>query len=179
MMSAPVRIALLLEDGYEDSEAIVPYYRLQEPGWVVHLVGPEADQTYRGKNGTGLKSTHAARQVKAADVDAVVVPGGHAPDRMRRHPEMVALVREANAEKKPIAAICHAAQLLVEADILRGRTLTCFSSVKTDVKNAGGKYVDRDVVVDGNLVSSRVPADLPAFLRELVKVIGARVGAPV
>jgi protease I len=100
---------------------------------------------------------------------------------MRRFPEMVALVREANAHGKTIAAICHAAQLLIEADILRGRTLTCFSSVKTDVKNAGGNFVDREVVVDSNLVTSRVPADLPAFMSELVKVIGAResrVAAP-
>jgi protease I len=178
MMNASARIALLLEDGYEDSEAIVPYYRLQEPGWAVDLVGPEAGQIYRGKNGTTLKATHAARSVRAADYDAVIVPGGHAPDRMRRHREMVEFVRELNKEGRPIAAICHAAQLLIEADILRGRTLTCFSSVKTDVKNAGGNFVDREVVVDGNLVTARVPADLPAFLRELVKVIGARVGAP-
>jgi protease I len=178
-MTVPVRIALLLEDGYEDSEAMVPYYRLQEPGWTVDLVAPEAGQVYRGKNGTTLKSTHAARSVRAADYDGVVIPGGHAPDRMRRFPEMVTLVREANSQGKPIAAICHAAQLMVEADILRGRTLTCFSSVKTDVKNAGGTFVDRAVVVDSNLVTSRVPADLPAFLSELVKVIGARVAAPV
>jgi protease I len=106
--------------------------------------------------------------VSASDFDALVIPGGYSPDYMRRYQSMVGLVRAMNDEGKPIAAICHAGWMLVSAGVAKGRTMTCFSSIKEDVVNAGAKYVDKSVVRDGNLITSRFPADLPDFCRELI-----------
>lgn len=164
----------LIDKGFEDSEFLYPYYRLQEAGIDVTVVGPEGGTTYRGKNGVRMTSDVGCDDVEMADFDVLVIPGGHAPDNMRRHEGMVRLVKQAFDQEKPVAAICHAAQLLIEADVLAGRKLTCFTSVKTDVKNAGGDYVDEEVVVDGNLVTSRQPGDLPAFMRETLKLVGKK-----
>ncbi len=168
------KIAVLVENGFEDVELLYPYYRFQEAGYRVEVVGPEAGVVYSGKKGGSITSTLAPGDVDLDEYAAVIVPGGWAPDRMRTKPGLVQLVRDADAKGLVIAAICHAAQLLVEADILRGRKLTCFRAVITDVRNAGGEYLDQEVVVDGNLVTSRTPPDMPAWCRETLRVLESR-----
>lgn len=168
------RVAVLVEDQYEPLELWYPVLRLREAGAEVVVVGPEAGQTYRSKDGYPVRADAAAADVRADDFDAVVIPGGYAPDRMRRHEAMVRLVREAYQQGKVVAAICHAGWMLAEADVIRGRTVTGFHSIKTDLVNAGARYVDQEVVRDGNLITSRVPSDLPAFLRTLIAALRER-----
>jgi len=166
------KVLVLVENGFEDAELLYPYYRFKEAGFKVEVVGPKAKETYEGKHGIPMKSTAAPEDIKLDDVAAVIVPGGWAPDRMRIRPGLVKLVRDAFDRGLIIAAICHGAQLLVEADVVRGKKLTCYRAVATDVKNAGGEYVDKAVVVDGNLVTSRFPPDLPHWCRETLKLLG-------
>ncbi|MBE3589312.1 MAG: type 1 glutamine amidotransferase [Firmicutes bacterium] len=165
------RVAVLAENLYENLELWYPVLRLREAGAEVVIVGPQAGQTYTSKEGYPAKADAAAADVSAAQFDAVVVPGGYAPDRMRRNDAMVRLVREAHEQGKVVAAICHAGWMLAEAGILHGRTVTCVTAIRTDVVNAGATYVDREVVVDGRLVTSRTPADLPAFCREIIRLL--------
>lgn len=165
------RVALLIENGYQVAEALVPYYRLQEAGYEVDVIGPGSEVAYSSKEGYPLKSDFAADEVKAADYVGVVIPGGQAPDVMRTRPAMVQLAREILEQEKVVGAICHGPQVLIEADVLRGKHCTCYTAVKKDVQNAGGLYEDREVVVDGNLVTSRQPGDIPAFCREMIKVL--------
>ncbi len=165
------RVALLLENIYEDQEFWYPYYRLKAAGAQVIVVAPKAGTTYASKHGLEAKSDVAAADVKGSDFDAVVIPGGYSPDHMRRVPAMVNLVRDANDAGKLIATICHAAWMLCSADILKGRTVTCFFSIKDDVKHAGAEDVDQEVVIDGNLITSRSPADLPAYCEAIVAAL--------
>ena len=176
------RVAILAENTYEDLELWYPLYRLREAGAEVFVVGSGSAEVYTSKHGYPVKVDAEADVVDAAQFDAVVIPGGYAPDQMRRFPPMIKLVRDAFHQGKVVAAICHAGWMLASADIARGRTLTCYRSIKDDLINAGAQYVDREVVRDGNLVTSRFPADLPAFMREVVKALQeapAAVGAGV
>jgi protease I len=166
------RVAILVEHGFEDSELTVPRDALAAAGAEVSIVGPMAGQTYTGKKGAEVTSDVAADAVSPDQFDAVVVPGGHAPDKMRMRHAMVDLVRAVFDAGKPVAAICHGPQVLINANILRGRTLTCAPSISVDVKNAGGRYVDRPVVEDGPLITSRKPADLPQFNEALLRRLG-------
>jgi protease I len=168
------KVAILVENGFEDVELLYPYYRYQEAGYHVEVVGPKKGEVYAGKKGGSIKSTLTPKDVDLDEYVAVIVPGGWAPDRMRTKPGLVQLVRDANEKGLVISAICHAAQLLVEADILRGKKLTCVRSVSTDVKNAGGDYINQEVVVDGNLVTSRTPPDMPAWTRETLRILNKR-----
>ncbi|MBM3189256.1 MAG: type 1 glutamine amidotransferase [Chloroflexi bacterium] len=165
------RIAVLAEDLYEDPELWYPYYRLLEEGATVTLVGPEA-KTYESKHGYPVRAEVAASQVSARDFDGVVVPGGFAPDRLRRYPAILNLVRGVFEKGGVVAAICHAGWVPISAGILKGKRATCVSAIKDDMINAGATYVDEAVVVDGNLVTSRTPADLPAFLPAIIKALG-------
>ncbi|TMI93639.1 MAG: type 1 glutamine amidotransferase [Bacillati bacterium ANGP1] len=172
------RVAVLAEDHYENLELWYPVLRLREAGAQVTIVGPKAGESYKSKEGYPAKADLSMDDARAADFDAVIVPGGYAPDRMRRHQAMLTLVREAFQSGKVVAAICHAGWVPISAGIVKGKTMTCVSAIKDDVINAGAKYVDREVVVDGNLISSRTPPDLPAFCREIVKALsGAKVAA--
>ncbi|MFB6182205.1 MAG: type 1 glutamine amidotransferase domain-containing protein, partial [Candidatus Magasanikbacteria bacterium] len=158
--------------GYQDAEVIYPYYRLQEAGHKVDLIGPEADTDYQGKYGYTFSSDISAEQADGSDYEAVVVPGGWAPDAMRVKPEMVDLIQQAeNSENTTIAAICHGPQLLVEADVVEGKRATAYRAVKVDLINAGAEFEDSEVVVDQNLITSRTPDDLPAFLDALLEQI--------
>ncbi|HYM90258.1 MAG TPA: type 1 glutamine amidotransferase domain-containing protein [bacterium] len=178
MNLAGKQVAVLAEDYYENLELWYPVLRLREAGAQVTIVGPKAGESYKSKEGYPAKADLSMDDARAADFDAVIVPGGYAPDRMRRHPAMLRLVREAFQAGKVVAAICHAAWVPISAGIVKGRTMTCVSAVKDDVINAGAHYVDKEVVVDGNLISSRTPPDLPAFCREIVKALSeARVTA--
>jgi len=167
------KILILLENGVEDSEFIYPYYRFQEEGYKMDIVAPKAKTEYIGKRGGTFTSELSPKEVNLNDYEAVIVPGGHAPDKMRIHPNMVRMVREANLKGKIIAAICHGPQMLIEADIVRGKTATSWPSVRTDLKNAGAKVVDQAVVADGNIVTSRSPADLPDFCKATINVLSA------
>ena len=172
MKLAGKRIAILAENMYQEMELWVPYFRLKEEGAEVKVVGAGGATSYASKHGYPVAVDVQADQVKAVEFDAVVVPGGYAPDMMRRHPAMVGLVREAAQQGKVVAAICHAGWMLVSAGILKGRKATSFFSIKDDLVAAGASWVDAEVVVDGNLITSRNPNDLPAFCRAIVAALG-------
>lgn len=172
------RVAVLAESDYEDLEIWYPLIRLKEAGAEITVVGTGSAPAYNGKHGLPIKVDVDADQTDARSFDAVVVPGGWAPDRLRRYPGVLKLVRDADAQGKAIGAICHAGWVLCSAGILKGRTATSVSAIKDDMINAGASWVDREVVRDGRLVTSRTPADLPAFCRELISAI-ASVEEPV
>lgn len=164
------RIAILVENLYEDLELWYPVLRFQEAGAEVTIVG-SGTTTYTSKHGYPVQAETSAEKVRAADFDAVIIPGGYAPDHMRRHQAMIDLVREAYQQEKVVAAICHAAWMLVSADVVRNKRVTCFFSIKDDVIHAGGRYEDCEVVRDGNLITSRMPEDLPAFCRTILTAL--------
>ncbi|MGE0702835.1 MAG: type 1 glutamine amidotransferase domain-containing protein [Vicinamibacterales bacterium] len=172
------RVAMLVEDEFEDRELTGPLETLRAAGATVVLVGATAGGSYRGKRGEAVVTADiAAGAAKIKDFDAVVIPGGHAPDKMRMRHAMVDLARDAMQAGKPVAAICHGPQVLISANALRGRTLTCWPSIAIDVKNAGGLYVDKPVVEDGNLITSRKPDDVPMFSEAIIRAL-ARVQVP-
>lgn len=163
------KIAMLIGEEFEDVEAKAPLDALREAGHAVDLVGAQAEQTVEGKRGTvSLTTAHAAGEVNAADYDALVIPGGHGPDNLRIDGDAVDLTRDFASSGKIIAAICHGPQLLIEAGVVRGRRVTSWPSVRTDLRNAGAVWVDEQVVTDGNLITSRKPADLDAFNNHLL-----------
>jgi protease I len=162
------RVAVLAENMYQELELWYPLLRLREAGAETFVVGTGTADTYTSKAGYPVQVDVIADEVKADDIDAVVIPGGYAPDLMRRSPAMVNLVREASAQGKVVAAICHAGWMLASADVVKGKKATCFFAIKDDLINAGATYVDAEVVRDGNLVTSRVPSDLPAFCRTII-----------
>ena len=165
------RVAVLAENMYHELELWVPYFRLREEGAETIVVGTGSADTYKSKLGYPVEVDLAADQVNADDVDAVIIPGGYAPDMMRRYPAMVNLVSEAFAQGKVVAAICHAGWMLASADVLKGKKATCFFAIKDDLVNAGAIYVDAEVVRDGNLITSRTPSDLPAFCRTIIEAL--------
>ncbi|MFP4393458.1 MAG: type 1 glutamine amidotransferase domain-containing protein [Desulfohalobiaceae bacterium] len=162
---------VMIEEMYNDYEFIYPYYRLQEAGLEVQVVGPEAGRTYTGKSGTKASSTMSAAQADADSFDVLVIPGGYAPDHMRRHQDMVDLVRDMLQKDKVVAAICHAGWMLASAGVLQGREVTSFFAIKDDLIHAGAKWTDQEVVLDGKLVTSRKPDDLPAFMRSVLGLL--------
>src|SRR5437773_2130869 len=171
------RVAMLVEAEFEDRELTGPLDALRAAGASVTIVGPVAQTEYRGKRGEAtIVSDLAAGSARMQDFDALVIPGGHAPDKMRMRHAMVDLARDAMHSGKPVAAICHGPQVLISANVLRGRTLTCWPSIAIDVKNAGGLYVDKPVVEDGNLITSRKPDDVPLFSDAIIRAL-ARVPA--
>ena len=165
------KVASPIETMYNEFEFWYPYYRLQEAGAQVTVVGSGSADTYKSKAGLPVTVDTTADNVTVADFDGMVIPGGYAPDHMRRYPAMVGLVKGFAEAGKLVAAICHAGWMLVSADIIRGRTVTSYFSIKDDLVNAGGNWVDKDVVADGNLVTSRTPDDLPAFMRAIIDVL--------
>jgi protease I len=166
------RVAILVEEEFEDFELTGPLERLRAAGATVTIVGPVKGASYRGKRGDAtVTADMAAGAARIADFDALVIPGGHAPDRMRMRHAMVDLARDAMDAGKPVAAICHGPQLLISANALRGRTLTCWPSIAIDVKNAGGMYVDKPVMEDGNLITSRKPDDVEVFSEAIVRAL--------
>lgn len=164
-------IAILVDNIYQEMEVWYPYFRFQEAGADVVAVGAKAGETYTSKLGYPIKSQKSYDEVSAADFDGVVVPGGYAPDLIRRHSAANLFVREMNRQGKLVAAICHGGWVLCSADMLKGRRATCFFAIKDDVVHAGARYEDAEVVVDGNLVTSRKPEDLPAFCRASIEVL--------
>jgi protease I len=167
------RIAILLEDLYEELELWYPYYRLLEAGLEPVLVAP-AEKTYHGKKGSyPARPDRLTGTVSAADFAGLVVPGGYSPDLMRRDPATIELVRRIGAAGKPVAGICHAGWVLISAGLVASKHVTSFHSIRDDMVNAGARWQDAEVVVDGNLVTSRTPADLPAFMVAFLKLLAA------
>jgi protease I len=172
MTLAGKRVAILVEDDFEDRELVGPLEALRAAGAEVTIVGPTAGSEHRGKRGMSVVKTDlSAGAARIKNFDALVIPGGYAPDRMRMRHAMVDLVRDAMDAGKPVAAICHGPQLLISANALRGRTVTCWPSIAIDVKNAGGLYVDKPVVEDGNLITSRKPDDVPVFSEAIIRAL--------
>ncbi|MCP5114493.1 MAG: type 1 glutamine amidotransferase [bacterium] len=166
------RIAVLVDSIYQEMEVWYPYYRFVEAGAEVDLVGPKAGETYPSKLGYPATANKSYAEVKADDYDGVVIPGGYAPDHMRRHTEPARFVADLNAQGKLVASICHGGWLLCSAHgMLKGRKVTSFFAIRDDVTNAGAEWVDAEVVVDRNLVTSRKPEDLPAFCRASIQVL--------
>lgn len=162
------RFVILVDTQFNDHEYWYPYFRLKEAGADVVTVATKAGQTYTGKYGTPVKADRAPVDINVAEYAGIVIPGGYAPDHMRRDQNMVSLVRAFDQQGKTVAAICHAGWMLVSAGILKGRTVTSFFAIKDDLVNAGAKWRDHEVVVDRNLITSRTPDDLPAFMRTIV-----------
>jgi len=168
-------IAILAEEDFEDSELIEPMRGMKNAGARVLIVGSGSQKSYKGKRGSATISVDAtADNVKAEDFDAVIVPGGYAPDKMRLHQSMVELVRKAHDLGKVIAAICHGPQLLISAEIVRGRRVTSWLSIAVDLRNAGAEWIDAPVVRDGNIITSRKPADLPRFNKAIIEALRDR-----
>ena len=164
------RVAILIEDMYNEQEFWYPFFRMKEAGALVTIVGTGAKE-YHSKFGMPAPGGVAAGSVNAVDFDAVIIPGGFAPDRMRRNPALLNLVRDCFTQGKVVAAICHAGWVLVSAGVLKGKKATCAPSIKDDLANAGAIYVNEEVVKDGNLITSRTPDDLPAFCREIIAAL--------
>jgi protease I len=162
------KVIILAEQMFDERELWYPYYRLKEAGAEVTLVGSGSSEVYHSKSGMPVTVDRSADRISAADFDGVVIPGGYAPDHMRRYPVMVELVKELFEAGKVVAAICHAGWMLASADIVRGKSVTSFFAIKDDLIHAGGKWLDREVVIDGNLITSRKPDDLPAFMKAVI-----------
>ncbi len=167
------RVAFFLEEGFEDLEFWVTVMRLREEGAKVAIVGLKANHTVRGKNGLSATSEVAAETLKAGEFDAVVVPGGWAPDKLRRYPEVTDFVRQMYEQKKIVGLICHAGLVGISAGIVRGHKATGSKGIKDDLINAGATWVDEPAFCDRNIVWGRVVEDIPDFCRELVKAIEA------
>ena len=166
------RIAILAEDDFEDSELMEPLRAMKDSGARVVIVGSGSKSSYKGKHGSATITVDTtADKVKTEDFDAIIVPGGCAPDKMRLCQPMIDLIKKSHAEGKVIAAICHGPKLLISADLVRGRRVTSWSSVAVDLKNAGATWVDESVVRDGNIITSRKPADLPRFNKAIIQAL--------
>jgi protease I len=164
------KIAVLIENNYQTLEAWYPYYRLREAGMQPIFVGHEKKE-YTSKEGYPAKAELAGNELKTMTFDGVIVPGGFAPDKLRQHQELNKLVREIFEQGKLVAAICHGGWVLVSAGILKNKSATSYIGIKDDMVNAGAKYLDQEVVVDNNLITSRKPDDLPAFSHEIIKFL--------
>jgi protease I len=166
------RIAILVEEDFEDSELIESLRAMKDAGARVVIVGSGSKKSYRGKRRSAVvKAEMPADSAVAENFDAIIIPGGYAPDKMRLYQPMIDLVKKANNEGKLIAAICHGPQLLISADILRGRRVTSWPSVAVDLQNAGATWIDKPVVLDGNIVTSRKPFDLPKFNKAIIEAL--------
>jgi protease I len=164
------KIAVFVENYYEDMELWYPVIRFREEGALVEIIGPKVD-TFRGKNGVPAQADRAISDVRTAEFHGLIIPGGYSPDHMRRNADMVQFVKDINNEGKVIAAICHAGWMLISAGLLRGKKVTSFYSIKDDMTNAGAEWIDQEVVQDGNIITSRTPRDLPAFCRTIIRAL--------
>lgn len=164
------KIAILVEDLYEDLELWYPYYRLLEEGAEVKIIGPEA-KVYQSKHGYPAEANLSAEEAEADDFQGIIVPGGFAPDRLRRYPEILDLVRGIFEKGGIVASICHGPWVLISANIMKGKKTTGVISLKDDLTNAGAIYLDKEVVIDDHLITSRTPLDLPAFLPAIIAAL--------
>ena len=174
------RIAMLVGDGYEDSEFQVPFEHFHDAGYDVVILGSEKGQVIEGKKGLSkIEIQRTPADVSADDFDALVIPGGNGPDKLRRDPAMVNFVTAFNASGKPVAAICHGPQLLVEAGLVNGRTLTSWPGIQDELIEAGAHWVDEPLVENNNLITSRKPDDLEVFCKAVMARLDPAVADPM
>ena len=166
-----MKALIISADHFEDSELLFPYYRLQEEGLEVDIASIARGKIH-GKHGYVIEIDKALKDIDPQAYDLLILPGGKAPTKLRREPSVIAIAQTFMRSNKPVAAICHGPQILITADVLQGRRATCYHSVAEELQESGALYEDREVVVDGKLVTSRHPADLPAFMREIVRLLG-------
>lgn len=164
-------ILIFVDDIYEDLELWYPKLRLEEAGFKITIAGPEIGKKFLGKYGYPCQADVTYDQVQHSSFAGLIIPGGFAPDKMRRHAKALEIVRHMHEARKPIAFICHAGWVPISAKILKGKKVTGFMAIKDDLENAGATYLDKEVVVDGNLISSRKPADLPYFCQAVLKAL--------
>jgi len=165
-------VAVLVENDYQDMEVWYPLYRLREEGYTAVVAGPKPGP-YTSKHGYPVRAEVAASDLRAEDLAGVIIPGGWAPDRLRMDPGVVRIVRDLLIRGKVVGSICHGGWVLASAGVVRGRRLTSYQAIRDDMVNAGAEFVDQEVVRDGNLVTSRKPDDLPAFMREILAALRA------
>jgi protease I len=168
-----MKVLIISADDFQDSELLVPYYRFLEEGFQVDVVSMRKGKI-TGKHGYEVDTVKTLEEVDPDDYDLLLLPGGKAPDAIRKQQAALRIAKRFFTANKPVAAICHGPQTLISAGLLKGRQATCSKSVAPEMKEAGAQYADKEVVVDGNLVTSRQPSDLPAFMREIMKMIGKR-----
>ncbi|WAR12192.1 DEGLY-like protein [Mya arenaria] len=165
------RVGILTEFNYEDIELWYPFYRLKGEGHETFTIGPEKRKTYNSKHGYQCKAEYGIDEIKASDIDVLIIPGGFAPDYWRRDQRILDLVREMDKARKVLASVCHGPWVLITANVIRDRKVTCFKAINDDVVNAGANYSDAPVVVDTNMVTSREPKDLPDFCKALISLL--------
>lgn len=165
-----MKVLMITADGYDDSEVLYPYYRLIEEDIPVDVASFEAGPV-RGKYHFMIQSEGVFEAVQPEAYDGLVIPGGNAPEKIRRNESALDTVRYFMEKKLPVAAICHGQQILISAQVLQGRRCTCYPGIRDDVSNVGGVYLNEAVVIDGNLITSRRPQDLPYFMREFLKLL--------
>ena len=163
-----MKALIISSDGFEDTELLVPYYRLKEEGMDVH-VASTAKSKIRGKHGYEVAVDKILKDINPDDYSLLLLPGGSAPETIRKEEDALQIAKHFFKVRKPVSAICHGPQILITAGLLNGRHATCYKSVAQELKDSGAIYEDKEVVVDGNLVTSRQPSDLPAFLRETIR----------
>jgi protease I len=168
------RIAVIITDMFQDIEYQKPADAFRKAGHEIVHVGLRAGSEVKGEHGAVVKIDTAVSEASVNDFDALFIPGGYSPDKLRVNPDAVRFAKEFMTRNKPVFAICHAAQLLITAEVLKGRRVTGWMSITQDIKNAGAEYVDAEVVVDKNLVSSRKPDDIPAFVREALAILAKK-----
>ncbi len=171
------RVLILTGPGFEDIELLYPYYRLAEEGYEVVIAAPSKGRL-RGKRGYEVEAHLSLDEVDPGEFDALVLPGGYGPEKARQHPRAGEVVRHFFEAGKPVAAICHGPQLLITARVVKGRRLTSYPGIKDDVEVAGGQWVDEPVVVDGNLVTARIPPDIPFWMREFIRLLREKYPLP-
>jgi len=165
-----VKALIVSADNFEDTELLVPYYRLKEEGVQVDIASIKKGKI-KGKHGYEVEVDKTLQEVNPEDYDILILPGGKAPEVIRKQKEALKIAKHFFQKNKPVSAICHGPQTLISANLLKGRRATCYKSVAQEMKDAGAYYEDKEVVVDRNLVTSRQPSDLPAFLRETIKLL--------
>ena len=165
-----MKALIISADNFEDSELLYPYYRLKEEGVEVDIASIKKG-TIKGKHGYEVDASKDLREIHAAEYSLLLLPGGKAPVKIRKENEAIEIARHFFENNKPVAAICHGPQILITAGLLKGRHATCYKSVAQELKEAGAIYEDKEVVVDRNLVTSRQPSDLPAFMKETIKLL--------
>jgi protease I len=165
-----LKVLILSADNFEDSELLVPYYRFVEEGIQVVIASMKMGRII-GKHGYEVEVDKTLDEVNTDEYDLLLLPGGKAPAQLRKQPAALKIARRFFDANKPVAAICHGPQILISAGLLKGRRATCYKLVATELKDAGAEYEDRELVVDGNLVTARQPSDIPVFMREVMKVL--------
>ena len=169
-MEERMKVLIISADNFEDTELLVPYYRFREEGFDVDIASIKKGPI-KGKHGYEVEANRALAEIIPDQYDMLLLPGGKAPETIRKDKNALEIAKHFFLKNKPVSAICHGPQTLITAGLMKGRHATCYKSVAEEMKNAGAVYEDKEVVVDGNLVTSRQPSDLPAFMRETLKIL--------